>query len=108
MSKLSDFGKFLSKYAVEAAALASGLRVVISGVAVGSQDRDELAKVIERFETTAKNVANAATTFKEVKVTPRKADIEAAVSALLPDAIRAELIKAGLISESEAAEKTGE
>ncbi len=96
MTKLSDFGKFLGKYAGEASAVATAFRHILPSLGLGADGREQVEATIDRLENAAKAVAKAAPAFKETTVTVRKSDVEAAVAAVLPGIVAAELARLGI------------
>lgn len=104
MTKLSDFGKFLGKYAGEALSISAALRTILPALPINRDDKRLIESVIAKLEHTAESVAESAPSFKEVKVTVRKSDVEEAVAKALPAIVAAELKRLGIAEASDQGE----
>lgn len=104
MSKLTGIGKFLGGYAGELRALVSVVSTLLPALPINRQDKAKVDEILDNLKEAADRVEAAAPSANPTKVTVKKSDVEAAVAAILPGIVAAELKKLGV---SEAQDKTG-
>lgn len=87
--KLPDFGKFLVKHGGELLSLTGIFRNILPALPIGSQDKDKVLGTLSDLEAAAQRIISSAAGVSNVTV--KASDVRAAVAAILPDLVKAEV-----------------
>lgn len=92
---MSSFGSFLSKYADEALSIGKALTTVLEGLALSPTQADKVNETIAKLEAASANIQEVlATTPEKTVIKISQKDIDAAVSRVLPDLVKAAVAEA--------------
>lgn len=84
-NKLSSGSKFAAHYAEEASEIAEALRLIVSALPIGSQDRSRILQVIDKLDKAADNITEflaggGSLDGSGPKVTPKANDVKAGIA----------------------------